>query len=394
MLNFEYCSPTNYIFGKGRERETGSYIKPYTKKNKVLIVYDTERIAESGLLKAVTDSLEKEKIAWCKLSGVVPNPRFSLVKQGIDLVKQERADFVLGIGGGSVLDTAKAIGAGAAYAGDAWELCTGTYAESSLPIGAILTLAATGSEGSMFSVISDDKTGEKLGIVGEAIRPKFAVLNPELTYSLPAFQTACGACDMMSHIIENYFTNSKGGFMIDRLIEGLLKTVIEYTPIALREPNNYEARSALMWTSSLANNGSMGLGRISDTGIHAAAQAIGGKFDKTHGATIALVIPPIMKKMYKKNLGRYVQYASNVWGIEPNLDHPEETAWKGILKTQTFFKEIGLPTKLSDLGIINPAEYVDELTESVDMDMWEETPGYTVGISKEELREVFKETAE
>ena len=176
MLNFEYCSPTSYIFGKGRERETGSYIKPYTNKNKVLIVYDTERITECGLLKTVTDSLEEEKISWCKLSGVVPNPRFSLVKHGIDLVKQERADFVLGIGGGSVLDTAKAIGAGAAYDGDAWDLCTGTYAERSLPVGAILTLAATGSEGSMFSVISDDQTGEKLGIAGEAIRPKFAVL--------------------------------------------------------------------------------------------------------------------------------------------------------------------------------------------------------------------------
>ena len=394
MLNFEYQQPTKYIFGRGTENEAGSHMAELSEKKRVLIVYDTDRIEKNGLLARVCASLEAAGFRWWTLSGIVPNPRLDLVYKGVELVRAEDIDCVLAIGGGSVMDTGKAIAAGAVYDGDCADLIHGTMAEKSLPVGVILTLAATGSEGAMFAVISEtDENGvlHKCAVMGEAIRPKYAIMNPELTFTVPTWQTACGSFDMMSHTLEHYFTTSENADLLDGMIEGIVRAVVAATPVALQEPDNYNARATLMWASTLCNNGAMGLGRIGDTSPHAIGENYGGRFDLTHGASIAAAFIPYMKVSYKKNLKKFVRFATRIWDI-PATGSDEEIALAGIAKMEHYVTDVlHLPLTLSGLHVEHPEQYVDELTDSLDLEGWNETPGYCVSITREEAHQIYME---
>ena len=385
MLNFEYCSPTNYVFGRGTQARVGELIENSAGAKKVLIVYGNDRIVKSGLYAQVVKALEEKGMEHIELSGVVPNPRISLVRQGIALAKAEKVDFVLPVGGGSVIDTGKAVACGAVYDGDVEDFFTGAAEpQDSLPVGVILTLSATGSEGSNCAVISLD-SGEKAGICVDACRPRFAIMNPELTYTVPKWQTACGSADIMAHVLEPYFTRTENVQLTDRLIEGLLKTVIAYAPVAIAEPENYNARAQLMWCGTLANSGFLAVGREGDTAPHALGEMLGGRFDKTHGATLSAVLPAWMTYTWHKKPERYAQYARNVWGItEPDT---EKAAKLGIDATREFFRSIGAPVSLSELGV-DADRYAREMADAIS-EGWDEVPGFFFDLTAEDRYQVY-----
>ena len=351
MENFVFQNTTKIMFGKGTEKSAGAEIKKYS--NKALLHYGGQSIKKYGLYERVITSLAEAGIEFIELSGVQPNPVLSMVKEGIALCRKNNIGFILAVGGGSVIDSAKAIAIGVPYEkGDVWDFFMGkAKAEAAVSIGVILTITAAGSESSVVSVILNEKTQMKKGYHSSLMLPKFAILNPELTYTLPAFQTACGSADIMSHIFERYFTQSKNTDLTDRLCEGTLKTVVENTPIVLTNPENYDARAELMWASTLAHNGLLGTGRIEDWGSHKIAHEIGAIYGIAHGATISVTFPAWMKYVYKQNVGRFTQFAFRVWGVDPCFGDDESIALEGIKKLGDFFKEIGLPTTLKELNI-------------------------------------------
>jgi len=351
LENFVFQNTTKIIFGNGTENSAGAEVKKYS--NKVLLHYGGQSIKKFGLYERVTKSLAEAGIEFIELSGVQPNPVLSMVKEGIELCRKNNIGFILAVGGGSVIDSAKAIAIGVPYEkGDVWDFFMGkAKAEAAVSIGVILTITAAGSESSVVSVILNEKTQMKKGSHSSLMLPKFAILNPELTYTLPAFQTACGSADIMSHIFERYFTQSKNTDLTDRLCEGTLKTVVENTPIVLTNPENYDARAELMWASTLAHNGLLGTGRIEDWGSHKIAHEIGAIYGIAHGATISVTFPAWMKYVYKQNVGRFTQFAFRVWGVDPCFGDDESIALEGIKKLGDFFKQIGLPTTLRELNI-------------------------------------------
>lgn len=351
MENFVFQNTTKIIFGKGTEKSAGAEIKKYS--NKALLHYGGQSIKKYGLYERVIKSLADAGIEFIELSGVQPNPVLSMVKEGIELCRKNNIGFILAVGGGSVIDSAKAIAIGVPYEkGDVWDFFMGkAKAEAAVSIGVILTITAAGSESSVVSVILNEKTQMKKGYHSSLMLPKFAILNPELTYTLPAFQTACGSADIMSHIFERYFTQSKNTDLTDRLCEGALKTVVENTPIVLANPENYDARAELMWASTLAHNGLLGTGRIEDWGSHKIAHELGAVYDITHGAAISVIFPAWMKYVYKQNIGRFTQFAFRVWEVDPCFGDDESIALEGIKKLGDFFKEIGLPITLKELNI-------------------------------------------
>ncbi|MBE3089436.1 MAG: iron-containing alcohol dehydrogenase, partial [Actinobacteria bacterium] len=351
MENFVFQNTTKIIFGKGTEKSAGAEIKKYS--NKVLLHYGGQSIKKYGLYERVIKSLADADIEFIELSGVQPNPVLSMVKEGIELCRKNNIGFILAVGGGSVIDSAKAIAIGVPYEkDDVWDFFMGkAKAEAAVSIGVILTITAAGSESSVVSVILDEKTQMKKGYHSSLMLPKFAILNPELTYTLPAFQTACGSADIMSHIFERYFTQSKNTDLTDRLCEGALKTVVENTPIVLANPENYDARAELMWASTLAHNGLLGTGRIEDWGSHKIGHELSAVYGVTHGATLSVIFPAWMKYVYKQNIGRFKQFAFRVWGVDPCFGDDESIALEGIKKLRDFFKEIGLPTTLKELNI-------------------------------------------
>lgn len=389
MLNFEYYSPTNFVFGKDTEGQVGELTAAHTKSRKVLLVYGSPRIEKDGLLEKVEKSLADNGISRVKISGVKPNPEIKLVRQGVDLLKKEGADFVLAVGGGSVLDTAKAIACGAVYDGDVTDFFNGkAEPEAALPVGAILTLSATGSEGSNCAVITNDE-GEKAGICCECIRPKFSILNPALTCTVPKWHTACGSSDILAHIMEPYFTNTPDVDITDELIEGVIRTVIKYAPIAVKEPNDYNARAQLMWCGMLANSGFFHVGRMADTTPHALGERLGAAY--THGATLSAVIPAWMKYTYQSKLDRYVRFAKNVWGIDTKGMTKEEAALAGIEAMERFFKDLGAPTSLAELGF--DAESAPEELAAGDFFGWTQIPGFFFEMDEQDRRKIYELSA-
>ncbi|MBO4310736.1 MAG: iron-containing alcohol dehydrogenase [Lachnospiraceae bacterium] len=349
MENFEFYSPTCFVFGKETENKAGELVKRFGGK-KVLIHYGGGSVVRSGLLDRVKASLDKEGIDFVELGGVKPNPRSGLVYEGIDLCKKENVDFVLALGGGSVIDSSKAIAAGVLYDGDFWDFYQGKRIEKALNIGTILTIAAAGSEGSPDSVITKEEGMYKRGASGDAIRPKFSILNPTLTQTLPAFQSAAGITDIMAHLYERYLTNSTEVEVTDRLIEALLLTMKHEGPRVIANPDNYEARANIMWAGMMAHNNSCGVGRSQDWNSHNIEHELSAEYDCAHGAGLAVTMPAVFNYVYKHNVMRFAQVAVRVWGCQMDFEHPEVTAKEGIEAFRKYLISIGMPKNFEELG--------------------------------------------
>ena len=359
MFDFTYYTPTKVVFGKNTENKVAGLIREFN-GTKVLIHYGGGSVVRSGLLKKVTDKLDSSGISYVTLGGVVPNPRLGLVYEGIELCRKEGVDFILAVGGGSAIDSAKAIGYGVVNEGDVWDLYDRKRkAKGCLPLGVILTIAATGSEMSDSSVITKEEGLIKRGYSSAYCRPKFAVMNPELTMTLPDYQTACGCTDIMMHTMERYFTNGGNMEITDALAEGLLRTVKKNALILRRDPKNYDARAEVMWAGSLAHNGLTGCG--SDGGdwmTHQLEHELGGLYDVAHGAGLAAIWGSWARYVYKNCLPRFKKFALNVMDV-PDTGTDEEIALHGIEAVEDFYRSIGMPTNLRELGVDPTEEELD-----------------------------------
>ena len=361
MFHFNYYAPTQVVFGKDTEEKTGELVKAQNCK-KVLIHYGSGSVKRTGLLDRVKQALEKENLAYTELGGVLPNPRLSLVKEGIELCKKEGVDFILAVGGGSVIDSAKAIGYGVANGGDVWDFYSHKRsAAGCLPIGVILTISATGSEMSDSSVITNEDGWIKTGYHSEYCRPKFAIMNPELTMTLPDYQTACGCTDILMHTMERYFTQGENMELTDSIAEALMRTVIENTKILKENPKDYNARAEVMWAGSLSHNGLTGCGNGgNDFATHALEHELGGMYDVAHGAGLAALWGSWARYVYKEIPERFHKFAVRVMRLEDTGD-AEEMAMRGIEAMEAFFREIKMPTNLRELGLTPSEEELKEL---------------------------------
>ncbi len=350
MENFTFQNATKIIFGKSTEEQVGAETKRFS--DNVLLHYGGGSIKKSGLYNRVIKSLKDSGIQYIELAGVKPNPRLDLVKEGIDICRKNSIKFILTVGGGSVIDSAKAISMGVPYEGDVWDFYSGkAVAQTALPIGVVLTIPAAGSETSPSTVITNEDGQFKRGCTNLILRPQFCILNPELTHTLPDYQTACGASDIMAHVMERYFTNTKNVELSDRYCEATLKTIIHNVPLVLKNNKDYAARAEIMWAGTNAHSDLIGMGREQDWSSHDIEHEISGIYDITHGAGLAIVFPAWMKYVYKTNLDRFVQFAVRVWDVDMDFNNPENTALEGIKRITAFFKEIGLPVTLSDANI-------------------------------------------
>lgn len=364
-FNFNYCTPTEVIFGKNTEEKTGELLKKYNAK-KVLIHYGGQSAEKSGLIKRIENNLVQSGIEFVKLGGVVPNPRLSKVYEGIELGKAENVDFILAVGGGSVIDSAKAIAYGIAEPeNDVWELFEHKRAaKKCLPVASVLTISAAGSEMSHGSVITNQSTGEKRSYNNAMAKPKFAIMNPELTMTLPDYQTQSGCTDIMMHTMERYFTQGGNMQLTDEIAEGLLRTVMRNALILHKEPLNYEARAEVMWAGSLSHNGLTGCGSDGgDFASHMLEHELGGMFDVAHGAGLAAVWGSWARYVYKNCISRFVKFALNVMEVE-NTGSDEEIALRGIEEMERFFHSIGMPINLKELGITVSDEQIEKMAES------------------------------
>ena len=349
MQNFTFYSPTYFMFGKDTEDRAGELVKRFG-GTKVLIHYGGGSAERSGLLGRVRRSLEAEGISYVELGGVRPNPRSGLVYEGIELVKKENVDFILAVGGGSTIDSSKAIAAGSLYDGDFWDFYCGKMIENALPVGTILTIAAAGSEGSPDSVITNEKGMFKRGASGDAIRPRFSILDPALTQTLPPYQTAAGITDILAHLHERYLTNTKDVEVTDRLIEGLMLTMIHEGPRVIADPDNYEARANIMWAGMMAHNNSCGVGRTQDWNSHNIEHELSALYDCAHGAGLAVTMPAVFRYVYRHDVMRFAKLAVRVWGCQMDFDDPESTALAGITALENFLRSIGMPLSFAEIG--------------------------------------------
>ncbi|MCR4728959.1 MAG: iron-containing alcohol dehydrogenase [Lachnospiraceae bacterium] len=349
MQNFNFYSPTFFAFGKDREKEAGELAARFG-AHKVLIHYGGGSVVRSGLLDRVKASFDENGIPYVLLGGVKPNPRSGLVYEGIELCRKEGVDFVLAVGGGSVIDSSKAIAAGTLYDGDFWDFYCGKRIEKALPVGTVLTIAAAGSEGSPDTVITHEDGMLKRGASGDAVRPKFSILNPALTQTLPPYQSAAGITDIMAHLYERYLTNTKEVEVTDRLIEALLLTLIHEGPRVIKDPNNYEARANIMWAGMLAHNNVCGVGRSQDWNSHNIEHELSALYDCAHGAGLAVTMPAVFTYVLKHDVMRFAQIASRVWGCQMDFSNPEETAIAGIKALKSFLTSLGMPSNFAELG--------------------------------------------
>ena len=350
MDNFNFYSPTEFVFGMNRENECGELVKKYG-GTKVLIHYGGGSAVRSGLIDRVKASLDAAGIPHVELGGVKPNPHDSLVYKGIEIVRENGIDFILAVGGGSTIDSSKAIAMGVPYKGDFWDFYEGkASAACALPIGVVQTIAAAGSEGSGDSVVTKEDGMLKRGASSEHIRPKFAVQNPALLCTLPAYQTACGITDIMAHVFERYFTNTLEVEITDRLCEAVLLTMVKEGPRAIADPANYQVRANIMWAGTVAHNGVVGCGRSQDWNSHAIEHELSALYDCAHGAGLAVIMPAWMEYVVDHNVMRFAQMATRVFGCEMNFENPKATALEGIKAFRRFLHSIGMPINFAELG--------------------------------------------
>lgn len=363
MLNFEYFTPTKIYFGKGVEERAGKLVRE-SGGTRVLVHFGGESARKSGLLSKVFRSLSESGIGYVELGGVVPNPRLSKVYEGVELCRKEGIDFILAVGGGSVIDSAKAIGYGVLSDRDVWDFYERrAQACACLPIGAIPTIAAAGSEMSDSSVITKEEGGIKRGYSNDVARCKFALLNPELTFSLPPYQTANGLVDILMHTMERYFHRIGNTELTDRISEGLMKTVINNAPIVMNNPCDYNARAEIMWAGSLSHNDLTGGRGQGDWACHQLEHELSGMFDVAHGAGLAAIWGSWARYVFGAEPSRFAQFAVNVMGVENDFSDPSRTALKGIVAMENFYRSINMPVSISDLGISLTNEQVAELAD-------------------------------
>ncbi len=352
MKNFSFYSPTKVIFGKDVQNAVGEEVV-FWGGTKVLIHYGGGSAVRSGLIDTVKKSLEKAGVAYVELGGVKPNPRLSLIREGIALCQKENVDFILAVGGGSAIDSAKGIALGVANPDvDVWKFYTHEEApKAALPVADILTIAAAGSETSPGSVVTNEDGMLKRSIDTDILRPRFAMMNPELTYTLPKYQISCGIVDIMMHTIERYFGPERGNDLTDRIGESVLTTCIKYGPMRLKDTEDYKAASEVMWAGSLSHNGLTGCGNNGDFATHKLGHELSAKYDVAHGASLSAVWGSWARYVMHHNVNRFAAYAVKVWGCDIDSDHPEWTAMKGIEMTENFFASIDMPISIPELGL-------------------------------------------
>ena len=387
MNNFVFYSPTEFVFGKATGMQVGALARKHGAR-KVMIVYGGGSVVRSGLLDRVKQSLQEAGIEYCLMSGVQPNPVDTKVYEGIEFCRREQADMLLPVGGGSVIDTAKAIAAGVLYEGDFWDFYIGkAKVTKALKVAVVLTIPAAGSEGSGNTVITKLDGLQKLSLrVPEVLRPVFSIMNPELTYTLPPFQTACGVADMMAHIMERYFTNTQEVEIGDRLCEGTLMAIINEAPKVMRNPEDYGARANLMWAGMIAHNGTCGVGCEEDWASHFLEHEISAIYGVTHGAGLSVIFPAWMTWMVEHNVGKIAQYAVRVWGV-PESEDKKAVALEGIGKLKAFFSSLGLPVTFKELGVENPD--IDRLADSLHRNKGELVGNY-VKLTKLDSKEIYR----
>ena len=385
MENFSFYSPTYFAFGKGKEQEVGTLVKRFG-GSKVLLHYGSGSVKRNGVFDSVTKSLNEAQIPYVELGGVKPNPRSGLVYEGIELCRKENIDFILAIGGGSTIDSAKAIALGVPYDGNFWDFyCTNKAVKTAIPVGTVLTIAAAGSEGSGASVITNEENMLKWSTGSDVLRPKFSVLNPEFTCTLPAYQTACGITDIMIHVCERYFTNTTDVEITDRLCEAVLKAMIEEAPKVMNDLTNYQARANIMWAGMVAHNDIVGVGREQDWATHDIEHELSARYDCAHGAGLAVIAPAWMKFVYKHDVNRFAQFAVRVWGCDMNFASPEITALEGIDRFEQFLKSLGMPVRFADLGAKE-----EDIPTMVKQLCKRERVGRFVKIGAEEAEAIFR----
>ena len=386
MLDFQFYSPTEFVFGRDTESRAGYYVRKHG-GSKVLLHYGGNSAKKSGLLDRVKASLTAEGIDFIELGGVQPNPRDTLVYEGIALCRRENIDFLLAVGGGSVIDSAKAIALGVPYDGDFWDFySTNKRPAAALPVATVLTIAAAGSEGSGDSVITKTDGDLKRGAGSDLIRPKFSILNPALTCTLPAYQTACGATDIMAHVFERYFTNTPEVEITDRLCEAVLMTMVKETPRVIADPQNYDARANIMWAGMVAHNNIVGVGREQDWNSHGIEHELSALYDCAHGAGLAVIMPAWMEFVYKHNPMRFAQKAVRVFGCSMDFAHPEITALEGIRRFREFLHSIGMPINFAELGA--KEEDIPQLVEK--FGIADGTTGGFVHLSAADIAEIYR----
>ena len=385
MLNFEFHTPTKVFFGKATHKNVGEIIKNYGYK-KIMLQYGKSSIKKSGLYDEVMRSLKENGIEVIEMGGVEPNPKLSFVRKAIEIARKENVELILAVGGGSTLDSSKSTAAGVKYDGDVWDLHSGkAVPKDALPVGCILTISAAGSEMSASAVISNEELSMKRGFNSEFNRPKFAICNPELTYSVSPYQTACGIVDIMAHTMERYFTVCEDTPLTDRIAESILKTVAESAKIVMENPTDYEARANIMWASSLSHNSLTGCGRINALAVHQLEHALSGEYqDIAHGAGLEVLFPAWAKYVYKNNIPRFAQFARNVWNVAEEDD--EKAAFLGICEMEDFFAFLKMPLKLREFSI--PEDCTERLSELCTFNKTRTVKSY-IELGFKEIKEIF-----
>ena len=389
MENFVYYSPTEFVFGRNTQSETGRLVARYGGK-RVLLVYGGGSVIRSGLLATVTAALEAEGITYVELSGIQPNPTDDRVYEGIEIARKENVDFILAVGGGSVIDTAKGIAIGAVYDGDFWDFYSKkAVPQKALPVGVVLTIPAAGSEGSGNSVITKIDGKHKISVRYPMIlRPRFAVMNPELTYTLPWFQTACGVVDMICHIQERYFSNTEGADLTDSIAETIMRNVMENARKLKSNPNDYDARANIMWAGTLAHNGLCGNGKEEDWSSHRLEHEISAIYNVAHGAGLAVMVPAWMTFVATKNPKKVLQFAINVMRVDAEGKDETTIIAEGIDALKNFYHEMELTTSMRELtGVAEPD--IDVLVKSLNGNMGD-TLGFYVALSMDDCAEIYR----
>ena len=388
MQNFQFHISTAVTFGKDTHHKVGEIVKSYG-FSKIMLHYGCGSIQKNGIYDAVMKSLSDAGIEVIDFGGVEPNPKLSFVEKGVKLCKETGVELILAVGGGSVIDSAKEIAIGAKYDGSTWDFTSGRKQPTeTLPVGVVLTLAASGSEMSTSAVITNEENGVKRGYNTQLHRPLFAICNPELTYTVDKFQTGCGIVDIMMHTLERYFSKSPETPLTDALAEALLRQVVAAGTKAILDPEDYEARADLMWASSLSHNDLTGCGRNVFLTCHQLEHELSGKYDfVAHGAGLSIIFPAWAEYVYQHNLDRFIQYATQVWDVPDDYDDPADIAIQGIVATKAFFREIGMPTKLSQLGI--GEEAFEEMAEKCTNYGTRVLPG-DLPLGKQEIIDIFR----